>query len=65
MTFVFSYWYIVMAVLLVGIVAAIVAFILMDKKDKVIIKEFVDSIEQQKPEERQQVVSETEEPAKE
>ena len=43
MTFVFSFWYIVMAVLVLGIAACVVGFILMDKKDRVIIKEFVDS----------------------
>ena len=42
MKFVYSNWYIVMAVLLVLIAACIVAFVLMDKKDKELIKGFVD-----------------------
>ena len=45
MTFVYSNWYIVMAILLVAIVSLIVIFVLMDKKDKVLIKEFVDSMQ--------------------
>ena len=43
MKFVYSNWYIVMAVLLVLIIGSIVAFILMDKKDKELIKDFVKS----------------------
>ena len=42
MKFVYSNWYIVMVLLLVLIVACIVVFILMDKKDKELIKEFVE-----------------------
>jgi len=45
MTFVYSHWYIVMAVLLIAIVALIVTFVLMDKKDKVLIDEFVKSMQ--------------------
>jgi len=45
MTFVYSNWYIVMAVLIVAIVALIVTFILMDKKDRVLINEFVKSMQ--------------------
>jgi len=41
MKFVYSNWYIVLALLVVGIVACVVAVIKMDKKDKVIISEFV------------------------
>ena len=41
MTFVFTSWYVVLAVLLVAVIGCIVAFVLMDKKDKVIINEFV------------------------
>ncbi len=41
MTFVFTSWYIVLAALLVAVIGCIVAFVLMDKKDKVIINEFV------------------------
>lgn len=42
MFFVYSSWYIVLAVLAVAIVALIVAFVMMDKKDRQIIKEFVE-----------------------
>ena len=41
MAFVFSFWYIVMAVLAVGVVACIMVFFNMDKKDKEIIDNFV------------------------
>jgi len=41
MEFVFSFWYIVMAVLVVCIAACITVFVMMDKKDKVLIDEFV------------------------
>ena len=43
MAFVSSPWYIVMAILIVAIVALVVVFILMDKKDKAIIEEFIQS----------------------
>lgn len=42
MFFVYSSWYIVLAVLAVAIVALIVTFVMMDKKDRQIIKEFVE-----------------------
>ena len=45
MKFVYSNWYIVMALLVVAIIALVVVFIKMDKKDRVIIKEFVDSMQ--------------------
>ena len=41
MKFVYSNWYIVIGVLLVLIVASIVAFVLMDKKDRELIQDFV------------------------
>ena len=41
MAFVFSFWYIVMAMLAVGVVACIMVFFNMDKKDKEIIDNFV------------------------
>lgn len=41
MYFVYSNWYIVIALLLVAIIALIVTFILMDKKDKHLIEEFI------------------------
>ena len=43
MYFVYSSWYIVMAILLVGIIGLIVAFVMMDKKDGTIIQEFVNN----------------------
>ena len=42
MFFVYSSWYIVLAVLAVAIVALIVPFIMMDNIDRQIIKEFVE-----------------------
>lgn len=41
MAFVWSFWYIVVAVLAIGIIACIVCFVMMDKKDKLIISDFV------------------------
>ena len=49
MTFVFSIWYIVALVLAAAVVACLVVFFKMDKKDSVIIKEFVDSQTQEEP----------------
>lgn len=43
MTFVFSIWYIVALVLAAAVAACLIIFFKMDKKDSVIIKEFVDS----------------------
>lgn len=48
MSFVFSYWIIVAAVLLVGIVACFIIFFKMDRKDRVLIDEFIKA---QQPEE--------------
>ena len=41
MAFVYSNWYIVIAVLVVAIIALFVLLVLMDKKDKQIINQFV------------------------
>lgn len=41
MRFVFSGWIIVLIVLVLAIVGAVVAFVMMDKKDKVIINDFL------------------------
>lgn len=41
MTFVFSFWYIVLILLLIGVVLSIVFFIRMDKKDEALIADFV------------------------
>ncbi len=43
MYFVVSWWYLAIALLFVGIVAMTIVYFMMDKKDKLIIKEFVDS----------------------
>jgi len=59
-TFVFSFWYIVMAVLVLGIAGCIAGFILMDKKDRVIIKEFVDGSNEQQTEQLKAVEEKSE-----
>ena len=41
MAFVYSNWYIVMAVLVVAIIALVTIFIMMDKKDRVLIQKFI------------------------
>ena len=41
MEFVFSVWYIVAAVLVVGIIACLVVFFKMDKEDRVLVDEFI------------------------
>ena len=41
MTFVFSVWFIIAAILLVGVVACMVVFFKMDKKDRQILDKFV------------------------
>ena len=43
MYFVWSSWYIVLAVLLVAIAALVTLIVLMDKKDKAIIEEFANN----------------------
>ena len=43
MEFVFSAWYFVMIALVVGIAVCVTLFVLMDKKDKVLIKEFIEN----------------------
>ncbi len=47
MAFVYSNWYIVLAILIACFIAAVVVYILMDRKDKEIIDEFVKSVEQE------------------
>jgi len=49
MTFVYSNWYIVMAIVAVAIAGLVTAFILMDKKDTVLIDEFIKSNAAQEP----------------
>ena len=41
MEFVFSFWYFVMIALVAGIVACVIVFVKMDKKDRVLIEEFI------------------------
>lgn len=47
MYFVYTNWYIVMAILVVAIIGLIITFILMDKKDKALIQEFVENSQSQ------------------
>lgn len=41
MTFVFSIWYFVIIALVAGAIACLVVFLKMDKKDKILIEQFV------------------------
>ncbi len=47
MTFVFSFWYFVILALVAGVVACIIVFFKMDKKDKELIKNFVEESQNQ------------------
>ncbi|MBO5954502.1 MAG: hypothetical protein J6Q13_00860 [Clostridia bacterium] len=58
MAFVFSFWYIIALILVAGIVASVVVFLKMDKKDKVLIEEFIK--QNQPAEETAEPVVETE-----
>lgn len=60
MAFVWSSWYIVLALLVVGIVACLTIFFLMDKKDKVLITKFIEksSAPQEKKEEKVEKIEE-------
>ena len=49
MSFVFSFWYIVMLLLVAGIVACLVVFFKMDKKDKVLIENFIKESTEEQP----------------
>lgn len=60
MAFVFSSWYIVMFLLVAGIVASLFVFFKMDKKDKIMIEQFIkDSASSEK--EEKSIESEVEE----
>lgn len=65
MSFVFSVWYIVIAICLLLAAGCVVAFVMMDKKDRVMLDEFVASAqkeaEQPTKEEKSEVKSEAEE----
>lgn len=54
MAFVYSNWYIVMALLVVAIAALVTIFIMMDKKDRVMIENFINSATTEKEEPKQQ-----------
>ncbi|MBQ9795679.1 MAG: hypothetical protein IJW36_01780 [Clostridia bacterium] len=43
MAFVFSFWYIIAILLVAGIAACLVVFFKMDKKDTILIDEFIKS----------------------
>ena len=58
MTFVFTSWYFVMLMLLAGIIACVVVCVMMDKKDRQIIKNFVKQNEKQPEEVKDQPVVE-------
>ena len=60
MAFVFSYWYIVLAVLAVGIGVAIYFLVRMDKQDGKLIANFVDASKDETQAEKQQVETEKE-----
>lgn len=47
MSFVFSYWYIVIAICAVLAIGCVVAFIMMDKQDRVMLDEFVANAQKQ------------------
>lgn len=51
MAFVFSWWYIVAIVLVVGIAACLFFFFKMDKEDKVIINKFLEDCQKEEVEE--------------
>ena len=59
MIFVYSQWYIVMALLVAAIVSLIVVFIKMDKKDRVLISDFVKSMQENNEESKKPAVEET------
>lgn len=60
MAFVFSVWYIIAILLVAGITACFVVFFKMDKKDRVLIDEFIKAqqpVEENKAEEAKEAVS--------
>ena len=64
MAFVFSPWYFVMIALVVGIIACLVVFFRMDKKDKEIIKDFLEESQKQVEEEPSKESSDSQEKPK-
>lgn len=54
MVFVWSYWYIVLAILAIGAIGCVIAFVMMDKKDRQLMHDFVKQntqpVEEKKPE---------------
>ena len=65
MAFVYSNWYIVMAVLVVAIIALVTVFVMMDKKDRVLIQKFIDSSSASEEPKQESVKTEVEEKANE
>lgn len=62
MSFVFTTWYFIMLILVAGIVASLVIFFKMDKKDKIMIEQFVkdsQAQEQTKPQTNEVVEGES------
>lgn len=63
MTFVFSPWYFVLIILVAAIVASILVFVRMDKKDRVIIDNFIKQSTEEATSENEIVKEEVEEEA--
>lgn len=60
MAFVWSSWYIVMILLVAGIAACLTVFFFMDKKDKVLLDNFVkDASQEQAEQEKTEVADES------
>ena len=64
MAFVFSSWYIVAAILVVGIAVCLFMFFKMDRQDKVIIKNFLEESQKQEVEASSEEISDIEENSK-
>ncbi len=56
MYFVWSWWYLVLLFLVAGIVAMSIVFFKMDKKDRILMKEFVEASSEKK-EQKQELKS--------
>ena len=61
MTFVFTSWYFVILALLAGVIACVVVCLKMDKKDRQIIKDFVETNKKNEENKKQPVVEEVKE----
>jgi hypothetical protein len=61
MVFVFSVWYIIAAILFVGIIASLFIFFKMDKKDRILLDKFVEEqtkLAEQQEQKQEEVKSE-------